>query len=150
MKMMKLLIVLGLLGIQARCFEVHTVVESFTDLGEGPHWCERQQVLYLVDIHDKKLLQVNETVPSGPPIVRKASVDVEGPVTMVVPVQDAPGLFMATVGRSFVLVDWNVEVGETDSVVLAEIDQAHPENRFNDGKCDPNGVIFAGKDLVIQ
>ena len=28
--------------------------------------------------------------------------------------------------------------------VVAEVDKKHPETQFNDGKCDPDGRLWAG------
>ena len=33
--------------------------------------------------------------------------------------------------------------------VVAEVDKKHPETQFNDGKCDPDGRLWAGMKKKI-
>jgi gluconolactonase len=51
----------------------------------------------------------------------------------------ASGGYVVGLGRRLVAVDW-----DTQAVVsLAEVDHGK-ETRFNDGKCDPSGRLWAG------
>ena len=60
--------------------------------------------------------------------------------------------FMIGRGRDLCRLHWDVQQNEEEKgfkrdhwvVVMAEVDRELPNNRFNDGKCDPKGRLWAG------
>ena len=60
---------------------------------------------------------------------------------MVVPLAGRPDTYVLGVGRALSVLRW----GDAQSPVrFLEVEADRPENRFNDGKCDPNGNLWAG------
>ena len=113
-------------------FEVDLVLDARADLGEGPVWHVREQRLYWVDITAG---DIHVYDPHGTPDL------VYGVGQMVgtaVP-RRSGGLVLAT----------HAGLGMFDLVrreftLLAAPEQHLPDNRFNDGKCDPRGRFWAG------
>ncbi|KPJ11518.1 Regucalcin [Papilio machaon] len=111
-----------------------------TLLGEGPHWDDKQQALYFVDI---KLKSINKYVPATG---EHTKTFLEGRVGFIVPVDGTNDQFVVGVERKFLIIQWD---GENDSKVkvvkeLGEVDQDVPTTRINDGKADPKGRLYAG------
>lgn len=77
------------------------------------------------------------------------------PVSFVVPCLDRPKEFMIGRGRDLCRLHWDFdqEPRKQDRscksdhwvVVMENVDRQLFNNRFNDGKCDPLGRLFAGK-----
>ncbi|KAL0274305.1 UNVERIFIED_CONTAM: hypothetical protein PYX00_006758 [Menopon gallinae] len=107
--------------------------------GEGPHWDEDKQVLYYVDIknqtinrYDPKTKDWNQVYIDG------------GPVSPVIPVQFEDE-FVIGRGLDLVRVRWDGKSEKpTDVKVLTSVDGDKPQNRFNDGKVDSSGRLWAG------
>lgn len=114
-------------------FEISVVKESCSQLGEGPHWDETTQRLIWVDIlgHSVHLL---DTVTG-----KDVKYHFDGPVGAAVP-RKRGGSLLVAVNRDFIFLDLETEQKE----VVASVDKDKPENRFNDGKCDPAGRFWAG------
>lgn len=108
------------------------ILDARSILGEGAIWDEKNQVLYWVDI-DPGLVHIYD------PATRKdRTLHVGQPVGTVVP--RASGGLMLAVRNGFMSLD--IETGRT---ALVAVPLGHnPENRFNDGKCDPAGRFWAG------
>jgi sugar lactone lactonase YvrE len=108
------------------------LIDKKAELGEGPLWDPETEVLYWVDIIDKSLYiydpvgNINRLYPlSSMPtaVVRRA----------------AGGLLLAMEnGFHF----FEPETGNLK--LIADPERDKPENRFNDGKCDPSGRFWAG------
>lgn len=69
-------------------------------------------------------------------------------VGFVVPVEGEPNQFVVGAERDISIVEWD-GISETCEVVkvLAQVEQGdeiYDGNRFNDGKCDPRGRLYAG------
>ncbi|XP_059490452.1 regucalcin-like [Neocloeon triangulifer] len=103
---------------------------------EGPHW--QAPFLFYVDISSNSLQRLDTTsgnvtkwtIPPG-----------DAAVTLAVPLEGAPGRILVT--RGLELVEFDTESGQ----VVASFgfaDQGKPGNRFNDGKADPAGRLWAG------
>jgi sugar lactone lactonase YvrE len=114
-------------------------------LGEGPHWVDSEQALYFVDLlagalhrlHPASGLHTHATPPAG-----------HAPCTLgfVVPVRRRPGLFVAGLARQMVLLRWDGRAPNYDVVAPLGADavQNGAAVRFNDGKADPTGRLWAG------
>lgn len=134
--------------------QIEVVTEAIRcELGEGPHWCPKEQVLYFVDILKGKVLRYDPTKRE----CHYVTVYGQDPVGFVVPVKDHEGQqFMIGRGRDLCLLNWNTEQNPEDDcnddherplhwvVVMAKVDRGQHGNRFNDGKCDPKGRLWAG------
>ncbi|CAH0557444.1 unnamed protein product [Brassicogethes aeneus] len=120
---------------------VERVVDS-VHLGEGPHWDVSTQSLYFVDIFGKA---IHKYVPSTKKHTK--AVIGSGHVSLIVPVEGQKDKFLISIGRKLAVVTWD---GESDKVSkteeITEVDNKPDtlDNRFNDGKCDPSGRLWAG------
>ncbi len=115
-----------------KCGEPSCVLEWKATVGECPTWHPREARLYWVDIQGKKIhrfdpvLGTNETFEL-PEIVTSLALRASG------------GLVL-TLEKDFAFYDPATEVLERITSVEAKL----PQNRFNDGKCDPRGRYWAG------
>lgn len=141
------------------------VIEILTEratLGEGPHWDEPTQSLYFVDIFGQT---INKFVPATG-LHTKAKIGKfvltfckcsqldgcsdGGMVTLVIPVDGADDTFLVSIGTKLFTVKWD---GQSDKVTdVKQILEVENEpkllgNRFNDGKADPTGRLWAGKHI---
>ena len=112
--------------------QVELLVDFHAEVGEGPLWDEGTQVLYWVDIMGNQLCIYD------PAKKENTAIDVGQPVGTVV-VREKGGLMLALHHglASFDLKTHKVKI-------LADPEAQLPENRFNDGKCDPAGRFWAG------
>jgi len=104
--------------------------------GEGPIWWEG--FLYYVDIEGKKILRYD------PETGDEKSWDVGRRVGTVVP-REKGGLVIAG-DDGFLFLD--TATGELTPITDPEPDKA--DNRFNDGKCSPDGRFFAGTISLVK
>ena len=112
--------------------EVELVLDARARLGEGPVWDEDGQRLYWVDIEGCALHIFDPRGGSD----RK--VDVGQRIGFVAP--RAWGGLIAGVESG--LIELDPESGQTSPIADPEAGLA--DNRFNDGKCDPAGRLWAG------
>ncbi|WP_226669833.1 SMP-30/gluconolactonase/LRE family protein [Metabacillus litoralis] len=111
---------------------IELVIDSKSTLGEGPSWDEKEKVLYWVDILQKKFYQYNPISKENKEVV------VEQLVGAIAPKKDG-GIILALQNG---LYSYDFQQN-----MLKEIHnpEAHlPDNRFNDGKCDPAGRFWVG------
>lgn len=111
---------------------VRCVLPWTATVGESPVWHSQEQALYWVDIQQKKIHRfhpaagVNETF------------DLPEIVTCI-QLRKAGGLVL-TLRKRFAIFE--PSTGKLER--LGEIEPGLPNNRFNDGKCDPQGRFWAG------
>lgn len=126
--------------------EIRQVVAP-VQLGEGPHWEEENQCLLFVNIKKSELHRY------FPETGRHQVLHVEDcgtgkSVGFAIPLEDEPNFHVVGLGRSLVIVEWSPNDPDDHTVkpkvVLHTVDQQTPTNRFNDGKCDPQGRLWAG------
>ncbi|CAH2085064.1 unnamed protein product [Euphydryas editha] len=110
-------------------------------LGEGPHWDDRQQALFFVDILQ---YTIHKYVPATGAHTKTKLDDTVG---FIVPVDGTTDQFIIGLGKRFVIIQWDGAEGTPAKIVreLGTVDQdvVH-KTRINDGKADPRGRIFAG------
>ena len=112
--------------------EVKLLVDAHALVGEGPIWDETKGVLYWVDILSSMVYEYN------PATGENRGYDVGQHVGTVVP-RTSGGLMLA-VYDGFAAFD-----PATGQLTLLDDPEADlPQNRFNDGKCDPAGRFWAG------
>uniref|UniRef100_A0A8C7KPK2 Regucalcin n=1 Tax=Oncorhynchus kisutch TaxID=8019 RepID=A0A8C7KPK2_ONCKI len=118
--------------------KVACVVKERCEIGEGPVWEEKEGTLLFVDISGQKIHRWN------PATNQKETVATEKFVGCAVPRRS--GGYVIGEGRSFGALDW-----ESKSIsTIAVIDEDKPNNRFNDGKVDPAGRLFAGTMAIEE
>lgn len=102
-------------------------------LGEGTLWSVRRQSLYWVDILGRTLYRYHPATDA------RESWPFDEEISAVAERAGAPGL-LVTLRSGFAFFD-------TDTGALEKLHdpEAHlPGNRFNDGKCDPQGRFWGG------
>jgi sugar lactone lactonase YvrE len=102
-------------------------------LGEGTCWSEREAALWWVDILEHRLHRFR------PVDGQQRSWTLPDTVSAVAERAEAPGL-VVTLRRGYASFD--PESGSIET--LAEPEPERDGNRFNDGKCDPQGRFWAG------
>ena len=119
---------------------IEPVVGKF-DHSEGPHWDNRSQTLYFVDIDGQKICRFD-------PVTKDlACINIEnGPVGVAIPVEGEPNKLVAGTATDFILVNWDATSNVTKSVVqtLAVVDTDRNGTRWNDGKADSSGRFWGG------
>mgnify|MGYP005847449561 FL=1 len=116
-------------GINLELF-AEPVLPVGAELGEGPVWHEA--ALWFVDIEGKRLHRFDPA--SG----EHDHWDAGQRIGVAAPASDGRW----AVGLEDCLGLWNPATGELERLCAPEPDR--PRNRFNDGKCDPRGRLFAG------
>ncbi|MDY0168558.1 MAG: SMP-30/gluconolactonase/LRE family protein [Thermoguttaceae bacterium] len=112
--------------------QVELILDAQAVLGEGPLWHAPSQRLYWVDINR------HEVHVFSPADGSDRAIDVGQKVGTVV-VRHSGGLALA-LHRGLATLD--LETGQVD--ILCDPEADLPDNRFNDGKCDPAGRFWAG------
>lgn len=108
------------------------LLDAHAIVGEGPIWDDEQQLLYWVDIMANTLFTYTPTTGES------RAFDVGQHVGTVVP--RTSGGVMLAVYDGFAAFDL-----ATQQLSLINNPESHlPNNRFNDGKCDPAGRFWAG------
>jgi sugar lactone lactonase YvrE len=111
------------------------MLDAKAELGEGPVWDATNEDLLWVDITSCLVHRYH------PATGETVSIDVGQPVGSIV-IREEGG---AVVGlkNGIHLLDW-----ESGELTLISDPEAHlPDNRFNDGKCDPAGRFWTGTML---
>ncbi len=111
---------------------VELVLDARAELGEGPRWDARGQRLLWVDIMRGRVHAFR------PEKGACRSVDVGRPVGALACAAD--GTVVLAVAGGFARLHWKSRRVET----LAPVEADRPQNRMNDGACDPAGRFWAG------
>ncbi len=111
---------------------IRCVLRWEATVGESPVWHPQEQRLYWIDIQGK---QIHRFYPEGG---RNETFDLPEIVTSIA-LRAAGGLVL-TLKKDFTLFDPATSKLER----LAGVERDLPNNRFNDGKCDPQGRFWAG------
>eukprot|EP01112_Ceratiomyxa_fruticulosa_P016863 TRINITY_DN5152_c0_g1_i1.p1 TRINITY_DN5152_c0_g1~~TRINITY_DN5152_c0_g1_i1.p1 ORF type:complete len:290 (-),score=65.00 TRINITY_DN5152_c0_g1_i1:23-892(-) len=114
-------------------YKVELIPDVHAQLGEGPNWIVRDQVLLWVDI-DK--MTVNFFDPKNN---THKEIQLDSKVGTAVTRKHGGGVVVAIQKG---LANLDVETGRYE--VFASPEEHIPSNRFNDGKCDIRGRFWAG------
>jgi len=114
-------------------YPVHCIWPLAADLGEGACWSVREQTLYFVDILGHRL---HRYTPEGGQM-RSWQFDEE--ISALAERAKAPGL-LVSLRHDLAFFDPERE----QLTRLHRPDPERPDNRFNDGKCDPQGRFWIG------
>ncbi|KJH71052.1 SMP-30/gluconolactonase/LRE family protein [Aliterella atlantica] len=111
---------------------VQNVLSARARLGECPLWDETNQRLYWVDVYNQRVHEFDPT--SG----RDRYFDLDSVVSAIA-CSGKDRLLVALRDR---LVFLDLQIGSIEH--LYQIEFPHPDTRFNDGKCDPQGRFWIG------
>lgn len=117
---------------------LHNILEARARLGEGPIWDSTKNLLYWVDIHNHRVHQFH------PATGKNCFFDV-GDVVGAIAIAGKDRLIMALRHH---LAFLNTQTGEVN--LILEIEGNLPDNRFNDGKCDPQGRFWFGSMCSLE
>lgn len=112
--------------------EASVVLAAGATLGEGAYWHHKQQKLWWIDI-EKGLLHIFNPADGS-----LQSYDMGRRIGTVVP-DKADNAVVALQDGIF-----RYDFAKRTLHLLAAPEKDKPENRFNDGKCDPQGRLWAG------
>ncbi|XP_069674718.1 regucalcin-like [Periplaneta americana] len=123
-----------------------TQVTSPVMHGEGPHWDIETQTLLFVDIAGKLVNRYD------PATKRVTHAKLGGAVSIVIPLNGSNSQkFITTRGHDIVLLNWNHENATFDTetnghnvTVITSVETKMCGNRWNDGKADAMGRLWAG------
>ncbi|MCF8563213.1 SMP-30/gluconolactonase/LRE family protein [Alicyclobacillus tolerans] len=118
--------------------ELSLVVDAKVALGEGPSWDSARQCVYWVDILGKNLHIYDLKTQTD------RAVSVPEYITSVVP--STPGEVIVTLQHGFYRLD--IQTGRLE--VIRTVEEDMEGNRFNDGKCDPAGRLWAGTMAIDE
>ena len=107
-------------------------------LAEGPVWDDQAQLLYWVDIERGKICRFDPVLQSNQEWLLGTKVGFA--------VLTESGDMLA--GTQKGLVRFSTETGRCAQYANPELNL--PNNRFNDGKCDPQGRLWAGTMSVME
>lgn len=117
--------------------QIERISEGFI-LSESPHWDAKTQNLYYVDIFGKKIFRYNPTS------TELTAADLGKQVTFIVPVEGSSDRFVIGLENQLAEITWDGSSPTVSKIeVIAEADEPST-NRFNDGKADPSGKLWAG------
>jgi len=102
------------------------ILDAKATLGEGPVWDSKSQTLYWLDILEKRIYANTGILAELDDFIGCLSLRKNGNLLL---------------GKRFSFADLNPATGQV--TVLASVNE-QPQNRFNDGKCDPAGRFLAG------
>lgn len=111
---------------------VRIVLEARARLGEGPIWDDLTRTLYWVDIYNYRVHQFfpdRDTLRTFDVGETVGCLAVVGPEKLLVALRHHLAYLDTTTGE--------IEM-------LQAVEEDKPRNRFNDGKCDPQGRFWAG------
>lgn len=111
---------------------VECVLPWKAEVGESPVWHAGEQRLYWIDIQGRHIHRFDPATGTN------ESFDLPEIVTCI-QLRTAGGLVL-TLKNNFAFYDLKTNRLEK----LAGVEEDQPENRFNDGKCDPQGRFWAG------
>jgi len=116
---------------------IYTIGSRISKWGEGPIYWEDH--LYYVDIEGHALVKLNPV--SG----EESSWDMGERIGTVVPSESGDLLCAGDSG----IYRFNPDTGQKQNLADPEADK-RPDNRFNDGKCDPAGRFWAGTISTVK
>ncbi len=111
---------------------IECVLQTEATVGESPVWHVGEQRLYWIDIQGKQIHRFDPATHTN------ESFELPGIVTCIQ--LRAKGGLVLTLKKHFAFFDPD----NNHLQKLASVEEDLPENRFNDGKCDPHGRFWAG------
>ncbi|ASJ70907.1 SMP-30/gluconolactonase/LRE family protein [Granulosicoccus antarcticus] len=106
------------------------------ELGEGPHWSAPEKTLYWVDIVNPALQSIK--MGADGTLDEKTFIRRQMPEMVGLAVPRVEGGFIAGSESGILAIDPSGKI-----TTLAQPEAHLPDNRFNDGKCDARGRLWA-------
>lgn len=113
--------------------EATLILNAAATLAEGPAWDHRHQHLIWVDIEEKQVHIYNPTFD------RDDCYQLDEMVGAAVPMKSEGRLLLALADGIAIY-----QLNDKSLTYIAQTERELPGNRFNDGKCDPEGRFWAG------
>jgi len=108
-------------------------------LGEGAFWNHKTQKLFWVDIERKQLHIYNPNTKIN------RTIKMPSKIGTVVPTENDGNAVVALSDGIYI-----VNINTHELSLLSDVEEKVVENRFNDGKCDPNGNLWVGSMHLKQ
>uniref|UniRef100_A0A182Q4M5 SMP-30/Gluconolactonase/LRE-like region domain-containing protein n=1 Tax=Anopheles farauti TaxID=69004 RepID=A0A182Q4M5_9DIPT len=122
-------------------YQVEQLPSPLTKLGEGPVWDIDTQSLYYVDINTPAVLRYDYAENR----TYSATLDSAKSISFIVLVAGQAGAFVVGENNRVSLISWDGRSEQAKHVrVLADLGATQSHVRFNDGKVDPYGRLYAG------
>ncbi|AZB44145.1 SMP-30/gluconolactonase/LRE family protein [Bacillus sp. FJAT-42376] len=112
--------------------QAELVYDGKAILAEGPVWDDRESMLYWIDIHGKAIHIYN-------PESKRDQIIHTGQKIGAISLMEKEGL-IAAMENGLYKIDLQTE----EKSFITDPEKEKPDNRFNDGKCDPKGRFLAG------
>ena len=109
-----------------------------SQLGEGAVWNHKTNELYWVDIEGKKFNIYNPATKAN------KAFDVPSRVGTVVPFTNKEAVLALEDGI------YKIDINNGSLTRISDVEANMPQNRFNDGKCDPAGNLWVGSMHLEQ
>jgi len=119
--------------------KVELAYKTESQLGEGAVWNYKTNELYWIDIEGKKLHIYQ------PEKNTNKTIEMPCRIGTVVPSEDTGKVIVALEDGIYI-----VDIATEELSVISDVEADMPENRFNDGKCDPNGNLWVGSMHLKQ
>lgn len=118
--------------------KVNVTIETKSKLGEGSFWDHHNQRLFWVDIEGKSVHIFD------PATKKDKAFNTPSRVGTVVPMNSDEAVIALEDGV------YMINTNNGDISLLSDVEAALTGNRFNDGKCDPNGNLWVGSMHLEQ
>ncbi|CAG2114797.1 unnamed protein product [Medioppia subpectinata] len=115
-------------------YTVEVISKHICQLGEGPHWDEKSQSLYYVDLIGGDVCRLDTKTQES------EMIHIGGTVSVVVPIKDSDNEFIIGHDNKLYKLNWSSQ----EKQLLCEVETHLDKNRFNDGKCDSSGRFWVG------
>lgn len=110
-------------------------------LGEGPTWDADTQSLYYVDIMGSAILRYDRAENK----TYRATIDGLSDISMIIQIRNKSDQFVLGTRNTLSLVSWDGRTEKATFVKTAgDLGESQKHVRFNDGKVDPQGRLYAG------
>lgn len=120
-------------------YDVQLAYKIPSKLGEGAIWNHKTNELYWIDIEGKKLHIYKPNTNTN------KTIEMPCKIGTVVPCQEKEKAIVALEDGIYIINTVTEEL-----TVLSDVEATMVENRFNDGKCDPNGNLWVGSMHLKQ
>eukprot|EP01120_Amphizonella_sp_Union-15-10_P008108 TRINITY_DN2847_c0_g1_i3.p1 TRINITY_DN2847_c0_g1~~TRINITY_DN2847_c0_g1_i3.p1 ORF type:complete len:291 (-),score=49.85 TRINITY_DN2847_c0_g1_i3:12-884(-) len=118
---------------------IELLVDKRCIVGEGPIWHNTAKVLLWVDIEGKQVFVYE------PKTKQNKTLDLDQMVGTIVPRKNKPTSAVVALHKGLAFLD--LETGKVEPICSPETDISL---RFNDGKCDPAGRLWAGTMAINE
>lgn len=112
--------------------QVEVALKITASLGECPRWDDQDGLLYWIDINAGQLHRFNPATGKDDYLVFDEEIGCFS-------LREQGGFLLAMRSGFYTLDDWN-----TKRTFICDPEEGMDKNRFNDGRADPKGRMFAG------